>query len=164
MSKIFLASTFATFLCASLAAQATQTPTPSTPRLAPPAAGADAPTGDPQSTAKSAAKAEAISVEGCIQRGTSGSGATGTTGTSGSAPSAFVLTSAIKPAGATSSTPIASSYRLDAVDSKLSPHVGHKVEISGTLQPSMSASASSAMASPTLKVDNVKMIAATCTP
>ena len=62
-----------------------------------------------------------------------------------------------------SSAPIASSYRLDAVDSKLSPHVGHKVEISGTLQPPTGSSPSSATASPTLKVDNVKMLAATCT-
>jgi len=74
-----------------------------------------------------------------------------------------MLTSAMKPAGASSSTPIASSYRLDAVDSKLSPHVGHKVEISGTLQPPTAAAASSATAAPTLKVDNVKMLAASCT-
>ena len=164
MSKIFLASTFATLLCASLAAQATQTPTPSTPQVAPPAAGADSPTADPQSSAKSTAKADTITVEGCIQRGTTGSATTGTTGTTGSAPSAFMLTSAMKPAGATSSTPIASSYRLDAMDSKLSPHVGHKVELSGTVQAPSSSSSSSATASPTLKVDNVKMIAATCTP
>jgi hypothetical protein len=164
MSKIFLTSTFAAFLCASLAAQATQAPTPSTPRVAPPAAGADTPNADPQSSAKSAAKADTIMVEGCIQRGTSGSAATGTSGSSASAPSAFMLTSAMKPAGSTASTPIASSYRLDAVDSKLSPHVGHKVEISGTLQPATGTSASSATAAPTLKVDNVKMLAATCTP
>lgn len=163
MSKIFLATTFATFLCASLAAQAPQTAPPSAPRLAPPAAGADTQAPDPQSAPKSAAKADTIIVEGCIQKGASGSAATGTTGTSGSAPSAFMLTSAMKPAGASSPTPIASSYRLDAVDSKLSPHVGHKVEISGTLLPPTGASASSATASPTLKVDNVKMLAASCT-
>jgi hypothetical protein len=163
MSKIFLASIFATFLCASLAAQAPQTPSPSSPRVAAPAAGADTQAPDPQSAAKSAAKADTITVEGCIQKGASGSATTGTTGTSGSAPSAFMLTSAEKPAGAPSSAPIASSYRLDAVDSKLSPHVGHKVEISGTLQPPTGSSPSSATASPTLKVDNVKMLAATCT-
>jgi hypothetical protein len=163
MSKIFLASTLATFLCASLAAQATQAPAPSAPRVTPPAAGADTQAPDPQGAAKSASKADSIVVEGCIQRGAAGSAATGTTGTSGASPSAFMLTSAMKPAGATASTPIASSYRLDAVDSKLSPHVGHKVEISGTLQPPTSSSASSATASPTLKVDNVKMLAASCT-
>jgi hypothetical protein len=110
------------------------------------------------------AKADSITVEGCIQKGAAGT-TTGTTGTTGSSPSAFMLVSAMKPATSKETTPIASSYRLDAVDSKLSPHVGHKVEISGTVdQPSGSGSASGATAPPTLKVDNVKMIAATCTP
>jgi hypothetical protein len=108
------------------------------------------------------AKADTIIVEGCIQKGAAGS-TTGTTGTTGTAPSAFMLTSAMKPASSKETTPIASSYHLDAVDSKLSPHVGHKVEITGTVTPP-SASASGAAAAPTLKVDNVKMIAATCTP
>jgi hypothetical protein len=39
--------------------------------------------------------------------------------------------------------------------------VGHKVEISGTVE-SASSAASSSMSSPTLKVDSVKMIASTC--
>jgi hypothetical protein len=161
MSRIFLASTLATLLCASLTAQATQAP-PSQPtqQVAPPSAGGD-PQGQPRS---SIAKADTVIVEGCIQRGTTGATA-GTTGTTGSSPSAFMLVSTMKPATSKETTPIASSYRLDAVDSKLSPHVGHKVEISGTVdQPSGSGSASGATASPTLKVDNVKMIAATCTP
>lgn len=107
------------------------------------------------------AKADTITVEGCIEKGTAGT--TGTTGTTGSSPSAFTLVSATKPAASRETTPIASSYRLDAADSKLSPHVGHKVEISGTVE-QPTASASAATAAPTLKVDNVKMIAATCTP
>ena len=176
MSKIFLASTFATLLCASLAAQATQTPSPnpSAPPLAQPRTGADTaspPTAAPaQSAQRSAAKAETITVEGCIQR-SAASATAGAAGTSGSArsDSGFILASAMKPAGtsgsAASSTPIASSYRLDAAESKLSPHVGHKVEISGTVEPSPSSAASAgAPAPPTLKVDNVRMIAATCTP
>ena len=162
MSKIFLASTLATLLCASLAAQATQAPpVQPTQRVAPPSAGGD-PARDPQTQARSStAKADTITVEGCIQRGTSGATA-GTTGTTGSAPSAFMLTSAMKPAGSKETATVASSYRLDAIDSKLTPHVGHKVEISGTVeQPN---AANRATAAPTLKVDNVKMIAATCTP
>jgi hypothetical protein len=163
MSRIFLASTLATLLCASLAAQATQAP-PSQPtqRVAPPSAGGD-PAGDPQSQARSStAKADTITVEGCIQKGAAGS-TTGTTGTTGASPSAFMLVSAMKPATSKDTAPVASSYRLDAVDSKLTPHVGHKVEISGTVE-QPSASATGAAATPTLKVDNVKMIAATCTP
>jgi len=162
MSRIFLASTFATLLCASLAAQAgTQAP-PSQPtqRVAPPSAGGD-PTADPQSQ-RSSASANTITVEGCIQKGAAASPG-GTTGTTGSSASAFMLTSAAKPATSKETTPIASSYKLDADDAKLTPHVGHKVEISGTVQPP-SASAAGGAGTPTLKVDNVKMVAATCTP
>jgi len=135
----------------------------------------------PQTTARSqAAKADTITVEGCIQRSASASATAGATGTAGSASadSGFILASAMKPAGTSgssasaSSAPIASSYRLDADASKLTPHVGHKVEISGTVEAasssssssSSSASSASATAAPKLKVDNVRMIAATCTP
>jgi hypothetical protein len=60
-------------------------------------------------------------------------------------------------------------YRLDGEDKTISPHLNHQVEITGTVQRS-SASATgaanaapgSAAAGPTLKVDSVKMIAATC--
>ena len=181
MSKIFLASTFATLLCASLAAQATQTPSPNPsapPATQQPRTGADTqqpPTGSAQSAPRSAA-ANTITVEGCIQRSASASATAGAAG-SASSDSGFILASAMKPAGtsgssASSSAPIASSYKLDADAGKLTPHVGHKVEISGTVQASSSssssasgsASSSSASAAPTLKVDNVKMIAATCTP
>src|SRR5262245_59946811 len=169
MSRIFLASTFATLLCASLAAQATQqppSPSPSTPRVAAPApAGGADPAQDPQSSQRPAATAQAdsITIEGCIQRGASSGATAATAGTTAPAPAAFMLTSAMKPAGSSSPTTVASSYRRDADASKLTPHVGHKVEISGTVQPA-SGSASAAAAAPTLKVDNVKMLAATCTP
>jgi hypothetical protein len=62
----------------------------------------------------------------------------------------------------------ANEYKLDATDAKLAPHVGHKVEITGTLDssspsssqpPTATASGSNA---PKLKVDDVKMVAATC--
>jgi hypothetical protein len=161
MSRIFLASTLATLLCASLAAQANQAPLQPTQRVAPPSAGGD-PAPDPQSQARSSASSNSITVEGCIQKGAASSPA-GTTGTTGSSASAFMLTSAAKPATSKETAPIASSYKLSAEDSKLTPHVGHKVEISGTVEPP-SASASAATAAPTLKVDNVRMIAATCTP
>ena len=47
--------------------------------------------------------------------------------------------------------PKASSYRLEGDDSKLSPHVGHKVEITGT-----------ASSDAKLKVDSIRMVAASC--
>jgi hypothetical protein len=130
-----------------------------------------------------ASKANSVTVQGCLQRDASPSSATpGTVGTSGSATTAFVLANAMKPAdsagatagAATAARPdpsagaIASTYRLDAEDSKLGPHVGHKVEITGTVAENTSAPSASASASasniPKLKVDSVKMIAATCTP
>jgi hypothetical protein len=65
---------------------------------------------------------------------------------------------------------VASTYRLNADDSKLTPHVGHKVEIGGTVDakatmPSPDSSASSSATSanaPVLKVETVKMIASSC--
>jgi hypothetical protein len=74
----------------------------------------------------------------------------GTTGTAGTAPP---------------STAVASEYRLDADDAKLTPHVGHKVEIAGTVEQPPSRTeppAASAANAPKLKVDTVKMIASTC--
>ena len=127
----------------------------------------------PQSTTP-----KTITVSGCVQRAQASP--TGTTGSTSSASSAneakFILTNANAGSGSTAGTSgtasragmsAATEYRLDASDAKLSPHVGHKVEITGTLD---SASASSqpptATASgsiaPKLKVDDVKMVAATC--
>jgi hypothetical protein len=128
----------------------------------------------PPSTSQSSA-AKAITVTGCVQRAQA---PTGTTGTTGAAPSAaetkFVLTNAAinttgtaGTAGTTNppSTAVASEYRLDAEDAKLTPHVGHKVEITGTPEPAPRMTqppAASAANAPKLKVDNVKMIASTC--
>ena len=124
----------------------------------------------PQSTA-----ARAITVSGCVQRAQQ----TGPTGTSGTTtPSAsdikFVLTNAaLSTTGATGTsgttappaTSIASEYRLDTTESALTPHVGHKVEITGTVEqmarPEEKPAASAANA-PTLKVSNVKMVSTTC--
>jgi len=118
---------------------------------------------------------KAITVTGCVQQAKSApTGTTGSTSPSASAnETKFVLTNAaISPSGSTagtagspSSTAVASEYRLDADDAKLTSHVGHKVEITGTIdQPSRATQppAASAANAPKLKVDSVKMIAATC--
>ena len=165
MSKRILTSVLAmTTYAAIVSAQApatTQAPTPSS----------------------QATKAASVTVEGCLQKGTASNTATpgATVGTSGST-TGFVLANAMKPsasAGAPAappaaerpsagagSTSIASSYRLDADDSKLTPHVGHKVEITGSIDDSAAAPAAgpNATSMPKLKVDSVKMIAATCAP
>lgn len=141
---------------------------------APPAAPPDA-SQSPQATAQatSTARANTLTIQGCVEKGAGAASATpGATGTSGA--SAYVLSNAMRPtgtsgsaAGATAS--IAPSYRLDADDAKLSGHVGHKVEITGTLDlasasgsGSASGSAATAASAPRLKVESVKMIAAMC--
>ena len=52
------------------------------------------------------------------------------------------------------------TFRLDAEDSQLTAHVGHKVEITGTLD--AKPAAGDAAAPEKLKVASVKMIAASC--
>jgi hypothetical protein len=127
---------------------------------------------------ESTTAAKSITITGCVQAAEKAP--TGTSGTTGAPAAAadtkFVLKNAMASASAagaagtagTSGTaseasPVASEYRLDADDAKLSPHVGHKVEITGTApKPSSAAPSSAASATPKLKVDSVKMISATC--
>jgi hypothetical protein len=141
------------------------------------------PAGAPQSPAPSQAPAPSadkadnskVTVTGCLAKGSGAASPTGTSGGAAAGGSQFVLNdvkaSGAAPTAGTSgaAASIASSYRLDADESKLTPHVGHKVEISGTVdkaamgdRPAGGAAPSSG--GPKLKVDNVKMIAASCTP
>jgi hypothetical protein len=100
-----------------------------------------------------------LTVTGCIQRSAQ-SAVPGATGTAGAkSESSFMLNNVSKPTGTAGAASTASSYALDADDSKLAPHVGHKVEISGSLDQAGSSRAGSA---PKLKVDNVKMISTSC--
>jgi hypothetical protein len=143
-----------------------------------PPGGAQTPPAGTPSARESASK---VTVTGCLEKA-SASSSTSPTGTSGAATGAamepkFVLNqvtpSSTGTAGtAGTSTPAASSYKLDGDDAKLSPHVGHKVEITGSIddKPSSArsetppAASSSASAAPKLKVEAVKMIAGSCTP
>jgi hypothetical protein len=120
--------------------------------------------------------------------GTTGTaGATGTAGTSGEAASStkkFVLTDAAPgvappdpdPATATTSTPgappasaatmsAAQTYQLIANAASLGPHVGKKLELTGTLEPPTPGTESTASAEAsamTLRVESGKIIAASC--
>ena len=174
MSKNIITGTLAAFACAAVvSAQAPQTPQPPATPSQPPAPTQRAP------EARSA-PADSLTFVGCVERtGTSAcperdTGYGRTTGaTRGAEGSAFILTKAMKSTGAAASSPASpnatsaasaaptASYRLDADDSKLTAHVGHKVEIMGTLADSSTA-APKAGESPRLKVDSVKMIAAKC--
>jgi hypothetical protein len=131
---------------------------------------------EPQTSRSSMGKT--ITVSGCVQRA-----AETPTGTSGTTPATrstsetkFVLKSASSSGTATTGTAgtagaaAANEYRLDADDAKLTPHVGHKVEISGTLDESAkettpgqpATGAASSASAPKLKVDTVRMISSTC--
>jgi hypothetical protein len=134
---------------------------------------AQQPPSSPQSTTP-----KTITVSGCVQRAQASP--TGTTGSTAATPSAnepkFILTNANAGSGSTAGTTgstsragmsAATEYRLDASDAKLSPHVGHKVEITGTLDSASSSSqpptaTASGSNAPKLKVDDVKMVAPTC--
>jgi hypothetical protein len=125
-----------------------------------------------QSSSTQSASAKTLTVTGCVARAEEHP--TGTTGMTGTTESKFVLTNASPKTGETAgtsgttapeATAIASEYKLDADDAKLTEHVGHKVEISGTVQPPSRAEQkppASAANAPTLKVDSVKMIASSC--
>jgi hypothetical protein len=149
---------FAAFACAFAVSVAAQTPPPQEQQ-------------PPRPTGTSGAQSNKITVTGCLERSKDTSAPTGTSGSAASDTSKFVLNnitpSAAAPgtAGTSGSTMSkASSYRLDGEDSKLTPHIGHKVEITGTVDNSASATGASMSAASKLKVDSVKMVAATCTP
>jgi hypothetical protein len=127
------------------------------------------------SSASQGASAKTLTVTGCVQKAEEHpTGTSGTTGMASTAETKFVLTNASPKTGETAgtsgttapaATDISSEYKLDADASKLTDHVGHKVEISGTVEaPSRveQKPPASAANAPTLKVDSVKMIAATC--
>ena len=109
-----------------------------------------------------------VTYSGCIERQPASAAAI-----TGSPSMPFSLTNA-SPAGAGAvatsgaGASAAKSYRLDGSETTLTPHVGHKVEITGTLEEQRPASAaaggaaSGAANAPTLKVDSVKMVSTTC--
>jgi hypothetical protein len=116
---------------------------------------------------------KAITVSGCIQAASNApAGATGTAGSRASDPKFLLTKASMAGTGATGTsgsavpaTAVASEYRLDWEDAKLTPHVGHKVEVTGTVAQAPAATqppAASAANAPTLKVDSIKMVATTC--
>jgi hypothetical protein len=125
-------------------------------------------------------KNDQLTVTGCIeqsqaQASTKEPSATGTSGTSGKASgtskvSKFILTNpklqgasvgAANSSTSSSSPASGGMYQLDARDSKLSPHVGHQVEVTGSIKGGSASSASGSDA-PKLKVENIKMISTSC--
>lgn len=142
-----------------------------------PMSASQAPAPAPPSPSVKAISADAsvLTLTGCMQRRTpTSSGPVGTAGTvGGNTPdAAFVLTNVMDvtaPAGAPAPD---ATYRLEAEDGKLSPHVGHKVEITGKLDAAAGGATPSARSqigessasaeAPRIKVDSVKMLASSC--
>jgi hypothetical protein len=125
-----------------------------------------------QTSPQSTGTANHVMLTGCVQK--AAPAPTATTGAIGSAnadATTYTLTnvtttpsSAGTPA-AGSGMPPASTYRLDAQDSQIAPHVGHKVEINGTLVPGSTSSLSTASkeaTGPQVKVESLRMIASSC--
>ena len=134
----------------------------------------------------SSGQSKSITVSGCIQNAPSataaaGGGAAGGATASASSGAKFVL--AMKPAagaggaGAVGTAGAAATrYQLEGEEKEISKHLNNQVEITGTLQSSTSSAggaapggaagagerSTAASASPTLKVESVKMVAATC--
>ncbi len=107
-----------------------------------------------------------VTFSGCVEKAPSDEASPPAAAPAASAQ--FILTNATAAAagavGTAGSKP-APKYRLDVDDAKITPHVGHKVEVTGTLeeQPGSAGGATASVASgPKLKVDSVKMIAASC--
>jgi hypothetical protein len=199
-------------VCGAVAGAQSSNPTPQPSSQTPAAGSPQTPTSAQPPSQSPGTK---ITLQGCLERnaqtsnspaGTSGrTGSTaGATDTGGSAVEQFVLASSTMAAGTSgmsgatspnrSATAVAPRYRLDAEASKLSPHVNHKVEITGTVDTASAAASPStgSMPAPTtadrstppaggqgastataqgastnmprLRVDNIKMIAASCTP
>ncbi len=131
----------------------------------------------PSGSQSNPASSTAVTITGCVER--ADQVIRGTIGTTVDSQS-FVLTSATNGTAAvqpnsTSGAPSASTgnskgslYRLNAEASTLNSHVGHRVEITGTLDslapppPSDAASRELAATAPELRVGSVKMLSETC--
>lgn len=143
-----------------------------------PAAGVQAPASDTRAGEPSEQRAPAsqrpaqssVTISGCIQNAPAAPGATPSPSAAkfmlANAKSASAASTAV---GTSGTAATATRYRLQGDDKTLSPHLNHQVEITGTVQPSSAsetgaanASPGSAAAGPTLKVDSVKMVSATC--
>jgi hypothetical protein len=114
-----------------------------------------------QPPASAPSSSDKLVVTGCIQRSLqSPVGTTGAAGAAAADASKFILT---KASPASDATAAPKTYRLDAEDSQLTSHVGHKVEITGTLDAATAKPAAGEAAAPAkLKVASVKMVAASC--
>jgi hypothetical protein len=87
------------------------------------------------------------------------------TGTSGTAAGTIPPSGTSQPSGTDGAHPSTSransSYRLEGQDAELKNHVGHKVEVKGTLQPRQDDAPKGEEAH--LQISSIKMLASSCT-
>jgi hypothetical protein len=116
--------------------------------------------------------ADRITLVGCVRKAPAASGGSDAFDPNTPTDSRFVLANAehrnVVPAG-TGGSPLTKNlssrtFRLEAIESQLSVFVGAKIEISGQIKPEPPASSPDATTagSPTLQVEFVQKIAATC--
>jgi hypothetical protein len=159
-----------------LAAQAGSTSSPSSATQATQPSSSASPS---TSSSASASTANHVTVTGCIERADEmTSSAKNPTADPDSLQYVLVRPEPEHANGSPSSAPVGTTgtadnsrvmYRLSGDQQKLNPHVGHKVEITGTpstMTASTAAAASAPMPAgpaPGLMVENVRMLDATCT-
>src|SRR5215472_16576421 len=121
-----------------------------------PALGQSGPRTAAPSAAPPTTAGKKVTLSGCIERQPEGQSAAAAT-------SPFTLTKAapapIGTAGEAASKASAKTYRLDAAESMIAPHVGHKVELTGTVDEQAGASPTNV---PKMKVESLKMVSTTC--
>jgi hypothetical protein len=167
MRKFWSGVLAATFVASvSVAAAQEQAPRPSSPG----GGGAVGTAGDRDQAPSPARGAQggaskSITVSGCIQNAPAAKADAGGAGAGASASSAAKFILAMKPAGGAAGGGAVGTagtggtrYQLDGEEKAISPHLNHQVEVTGTLDPAAGAGAGA----PTLKVESVKMVAATC--
>jgi hypothetical protein len=175
MSRILWAFVGACVVTVGLSAQGSpqgQGGAPTTPDRQPPST--QAPPATPPATqvpptstnaGRATAADKKVTFSGCIERQPASAAAV-----TGAPTMPFMLTNAstagagapVATSGAASAAKL--SYRLDGTESTLTPHVGHKVEITGTVEERPASAAAGGANAPagTLKVDSVKMVSTTC--
>ena len=163
-----LTAVFVALFVVSVGAQTQQPVTPSQ-QPATPAERPTTPGQQPTTRAEPPATTQAakVMIAGCIQTASPAAPAAGAT--AAAAPAKFDLANAkvvsSGPVGTTGGAPTAMRYRLEGDEKTISSHLNQQVEITGTVSPATATgTAATTSAAPMMKVESLKMLAATCPP
>jgi hypothetical protein len=134
----------------------------------------------PSATTSSKMDDKTVTVTGCLEDASSApTGTAPKTGfvlanaTMGSGSTSTTSGSTVGTTGTTGSAAHGTSYVLEGRDTELKSHVGHRIEVTGTIEPksrmdpATTATPGAAAAHPSddrLNVTSIKMVAAECTP